>query len=80
MLDQMKIGAATLAIGILMTFGLIATAAENLPADAQTIVTTEQAGPGDRNGRGDRDGGRRGNRGDRDNRGPDMVDIIFDLE
>ncbi len=78
MLDQIKIGVATLAIGILMTFGLIATAAENLPANAETIVTTEQQGPRDGNGR-DRDGGRRGNRGPRADRAPDIVDEILDF-
>ncbi|MEM8858370.1 MAG: hypothetical protein AAGD96_08620 [Chloroflexota bacterium] len=79
MFDQLKIGVATLALGIVMTFGLIATAAPNLPADAETVVTTEQEEPNnDRDGR----GGRRDRRGPRDNRAPnfdDDFDALFDF-
>ena len=59
MLNQLKIGIATLALGIVMTFGLIATAAQNLPTNAEVVVTTVQEGPGDG------PGGRNGRRGDR---------------
>lgn len=77
MLKQLKLRTVALVVGIVLTFGLIVAASPSLPANAETIVTTEQQGP--RNGRGDRDGGRRGNRGPRVDRGPDIVDDFFDF-
>lgn len=76
MLKQLKLRTVALAVGILLTFGLIAAAAPNLPANAETMVTTEQGGNG--NGRGGRDG-RRGDRAPRGERGPQPADDFFDF-
>ena len=73
MLDQLKIGFAILAIGILMTFGLIASAAQNLPANAEAVVTTAQEDPS----------GREGRRGDRSfdrELEADFIEDILDLD
>lgn len=80
MLKNIKTKTVVLVLGILLTFGLIVAAAPNLPADAETIVTTEQGGPGG-GGRGDRDG-RRGDRPPRGERGPQPAgdfDDFFDF-
>ena len=78
MLKRLKMRTVALIVGIFLTFGLIAAAAPNLPANAETIVTTEQQGPGDGGGRGGRDG-RRGDRGPRGDRSPDLVEDFFDF-
>ena len=78
MLKQIKLKTVALIAGIMLTFGLIAAAAPTLPANAETIVSTEQGNAG--GGRGDRDGdGRRGGHGQRGVRGPDLVDDFFDF-
>ena len=77
MLKTLKLKTIALILGIVLTFGLIAAAAPNLPADAQTIVTTEQEDDDDGR-RGDRDG-RRGDRQRGSDRGPRVVDDFFDF-
>ncbi len=78
MFKNVKKRTLALIAAIFLTFGLIATAAPSLPANAETIVTTEQQRPGDGNGRGGRNE-RRGDRGPRDDRGPDLVEDFFDF-
>ncbi|MEM9776990.1 MAG: hypothetical protein AAF902_20600 [Chloroflexota bacterium] len=77
MFEQLKIGVATLALGIVMTFGLIATAAQNLPTNAEAVVTTVQEdpddGPGGRNGR-------RDDRPRRNDRGIELVEEFLDFD
>ena len=77
MLKTIKLKTVALVLGILLTFGLIAAAAPNLPADAETIVTTQQEDPDD-DDRGDRDG-RRGERPRRGDRNPRPADDFFDF-
>lgn len=70
---NVKARTVILGIGILLTFGLIAAAAPNLPANAETRVTQP------RQGRGPRGNGNRPNRPQRNNQQPQPIDDFFDF-
>ena len=75
-MKSLKVKTVTLVAAILLTFGLIVTAAPNLPIDAETIVTEPTPRQADR--------GRRGERGNRDRPPRDarparLIDDIFDF-
>ena len=70
MLKQIKMRTSALALGILLTFGLIAAAAPNLPNNAETLVTEPRPRRGDRG---------RQNRPPRNERPPRPIEDFFDF-
>ena len=73
-LAEIKLRTIILVIGILLTFGLIAAAAPNLPDNAEALVT--EAMP--RRGDGPRENGRRQNRQPRNERPEELIDEYID--
>ena len=75
-LVEVRLRTVILAVGILLTFGLIAAAAPNLPNNAETLVT--EAMPLNEDGlQEDRNDGRQ-NRLSRSERPDEMIDEVID--